>query len=118
MIHPGAEDPEPTETVDVLAVEQVVKMGAEAGPLQGGELARLGDGLPVTDEAAVHVALVCLHRLGDEGLLLVESHRPPLDQLEVAPGEREDLVVRVAGQADLISVQIWSQVAVSRPRST
>jgi hypothetical protein len=52
------------------------------------------------------VALVRLHRLLDEGVLLLERELAALDQLEVPPGERENLVVRGSAHADLISVQI------------
>jgi hypothetical protein len=106
VIHPGAEDPVAAETVDVLPPEQVAQDRAAARPLQGRELPGLGHGLPVPDEAAVDVPLVRLDRLRDEGVLLIEGQLPPLDQLEVTPAERQDLVVRMPGQADLISVQI------------
>ena len=94
VIDAGAEDAVSTQAVDVLAAEQVVEYGALPRPFERGELAGLGDGLPVGDEAPVVVLLVALDRLGDEGLLLLHRHLPPGDQLEISSGVPQDLGIR------------------------
>ena len=105
MVDPGAEDAVAAQAVDVLATQEIVEDGALAAPLEGGELAGLGDGLAVGDEAAVVVPLVAVDRLGDERLLFFRRHLPPGDELQVPVGVLQDLGIR---QSQLIGAPLVS----------
>ena len=77
--------------------------GTLAAPLEGGELAGLGDCLTVGDEPAVGVPLVAVHCFSDECLLFFHRHLPPGDELQVPVGVLQDLGVR---QSQLIGAPL------------
>ena len=67
MADPEVVDPVAAEAVDPLASAQIANGGPVTGPLDRGEVARLGDRFPVTDEARCVVRVVVLDgALGDQ----------------------------------------------------
>ena len=93
VIDPGAEDAVPAQAVDVFPAQEIPEYGALARPFQRRELSGLGDRLAVANEPAVDVLLVGLHRLGDEGLLLLQRHLLAANEPEVALALLQDFTL-------------------------